>query len=95
MIRLILFFDLPKVILWVLLTIIYIISHFIFNHLIQNQLPDSTATIVTTFVSDNGKYQKLCLHLDCFNCFDLHKVIVWVLLFIIYIIYHLIFQTSD
>ena len=37
---------------------------------------------------------KLCLLFNCFNWFDLHKVIVWVFINMIYVIYNLIFQTS-
>ena len=48
-------FDLPKVIVWVLLTIIYIIYHFIFNYMIQNQLSTATATVVAPIVNDNRK----------------------------------------
>ena len=38
---------------------------------------------------------KLCLWLDGFNLFYLHKFIVWVLLTIIYIVSLFVFQTSD
>ena len=68
---------------------------FFFTHLIWNQLSTDTATVFALVVSDNGKLRKLFLWIWLFPFFDFHKVIVWVLLTIICIIYHLIFQTYD
>ena len=66
-----------------------------FNHMIQNQIYTATATTVSPVVSDNEKSHKLCYQFEYVQIFDYHKVIVWVLLTIIYIISHFIFQTSD
>ena len=66
-----------------------------FQSYYSNQLSAATATIFSPVVSDNRKLLKLFLLFDYSHFFDYHKVIVWVLLTIIYIISHLIFQTSD
>ena len=66
-----------------------------FNNLIWNQLSAATATVVAPVGSENGQSRKFFYEFDYFLFFDVHKVIVWVLLNIIFIIYNLIFQTSD
>ena len=71
------------------LSTLFLISYF--NHMIWNQLSAATATVVTPVVRDNGQLLKMFLRLDFF----LNQLIVWVLLTIIYIISHLIFQTYD
>ena len=62
MIRLISFFDLPKVIAQVLLTIILLV--YFFNNLIRNQLSSATVTVVAAVIKDNGKLRKLFLLFD-------------------------------
>ena len=65
-----------------------------FNHLIQKQLSAATTAVIDPVISENKQLRKLVLRFDYFHFFDYHKVIVWVLFTTIYIIYHLIFQTS-
>ena len=65
------------------------------HHLIWNQRYPATATVVAPVVSDNGKPWNLFLQFDYCLFFGFHKVISWVLLTIICIIYHFLFQASD
>ena len=64
-----LFSDVSKLIVWFILTIIYIFTILFSNHLIQNELSAATATFVATLVSNNGKSQKLFLRIWQFSFF--------------------------
>ena len=94
-IRLILFLDYLKLLYEYYLSLSTLFIIFLFIRLIQNQLSAATVTIVTPVLGKRGQLKNSYYDLTILSFFYFHKVIVWVLLIIVYIIFHSVFQASD
>ena len=75
---------------------ILLIKMFYFNNHFLKHIHPGFAAITENQVSLFFVLEwKFCLWFKCFDFFGQHKVVVWVLLTIIYIVSHLVFKTSN